>query len=90
MLWWSDSDLVWTDYQVCRSYQTKEFESRKPYLGDYIIVIQLDLENDNSWYQLLPDAKPFNKPSLFKPAELGYITQFPTFEMRCGGMYTPK
>ena len=33
---------------------------------------------------------PFNKPLLFKPTELGHITQFPTFDTRSAGMYTPK
>ena len=32
----------------------------------------------------------FKKPLLFKPAELGHITQFPTFDTRRVGMYTPK
>ena len=33
---------------------------------------------------------PFHKPLLFKPTELGHITQFPTFDTRRPGMYTPK
>ena len=33
---------------------------------------------------------PFKKPLLFKPTELGHITQFPTFDTRRAGMYTPK
>ena len=53
-------------------------------------MFQLDFENDNSWYQLLPDPMPFIKPLLFKPTELGHITQFPTFDTRRAGMYTPK
>ena len=32
---------------------------------------------------------PFNKPLLFKPTELGHITQFPTFDTMRPGMYTP-
>ena len=27
---------------------------------------------------------------MFKPSELGHITQFPTFDTRPAGMYTPK
>ena len=34
--------------------QTYDLASRIPCLGDYTNVCQLDLENDNSWYQLLP------------------------------------
>ena len=33
---------------------------------------------------------PFIKPLLFKPTELGHITQFPTFDTRRAGVYTPK
>ena len=32
----------------------------------------------------------FNKPLLFKPAEPGHTTQFPTFDTRRAGMYAPK
>ena len=67
-----------------------DFASEIPCLGDYTNVFQLDLENDNSWYKLLPDPMPFNKTLLFKPTELGPITQFPTFDTRRAGMYTPK
>ena len=70
--------------------QTYDFASEIPCLGDYTNVFQLDLENDNSWYQLLPDPMLFNKPLLFKPTELGHITQFPTFDSRRAGMSTPK
>ena len=69
---------------------TYDFASEIPCSGDYINVFQLDLENDNSWYQLLPDPMPFNKRLLFNPTELGHITQFPTFDTRRAGMYTPK
>ena len=70
--------------------QTYDFASEIPCLGDYTNVFQLDLENDNSWYQLLPDPMPFNKHLLFKPTELGHFTEFPTFDTRRAGMYAPK
>ena len=76
------------EYPITR--QTYDFASEIPCLGDYTNVFQLDLENDNSWYQLLPDPMPFNEPLLFKPTELGHITQFPTLDTRRAGMYTPK
>ena len=53
-------------------------------------MFQLDLDNDNSWYPLLPDPLPFNEPLLFKPTELAQITQFLTFDTRRAEMYTPK
>ena len=70
--------------------QTYDFASVIPSSGDYTNVFRLHLENDNSWYQPLRDPMPFNKPLLFKPTELGHITQFPTFDIRRAGMYTPK
>ena len=70
--------------------QTYDFAFEIPCLGAYTNVFQLDLENVNSWYQLLPDPMPFNKPFLYKPTELGHITQFPIFDIRRAGMYTPK
>ena len=70
--------------------QTYDLASEKPCLCDYTNVFQLDLENDNSWDQLLPDPILSNKPLLFKPTELGHINQFPTFDKRRAGMYTPK
>ena len=70
--------------------QTYDFASEIPCLGDYTIVFQLDLENGNSWYQLLRDPMPFSKPLLFKLTEVGHITQFSTFDTRRAGMHTPK
>ena len=70
--------------------QTYDFASDIPCLGDYTNVLQLDLEIDNSWYQLLPDLMPFIKPLLFNPIEIGHITQIPNFDTKCAGMYTPK
>ena len=75
-------------YPITR--QTYDFASEITCLGDYTNVFQLDLENDNSWYQHLPDPTPFNKPLLFKPTELGHVTQFPTFDTRRARMYNPK
>ena len=43
------------------SRQTYDFPSEIPCLGDYTNVVQLDLENDISWYQILLDPMPFNK-----------------------------
>ena len=56
--------------------QTNDFASEIPCLNDYTNVFQLDLENDNSWYQLLPDPMPFNKLLLFEPTELGHVLSF--------------
>ena len=74
-------------YPITR--QIYNFASEIPCSGDYTNVFQLDLENDNSWCQPLPEPMPFIKP-LFKPTELGHITQFPTFETRRAEMYTPQ
>ena len=70
--------------------QTYVLASEIPCFGKYANVFQLDLENDISWYQILRDSMPFKEPLLFKPTELGHITQFPTFDTRRAGMRTPK
>ena len=70
--------------------QTYHIASEIPCMADYTIVFQLDLEIDISWYQLSPDPMPFNKPLWLEPTELGHITQFPTFDTRRAGMYSPK
>ena len=70
--------------------QTYGFASKITRLGDYTNKFQLDLENDISWYQLLPDPMPFHKSLLFKRTELGPMTQFPTFDTSRAGRYTPK
>ena len=70
--------------------QTYDFASEILCLGDYTNVFQLDLENDKSWHQLLPDPLPFKKPLLFKPTVFRHITQFHTFDTRRARMYTPK
>ena len=56
------------------THQTYDFASEIACLCDYTNVFQLDLENDNSLYQLLLEPMPFNKTLLFKPIELGHIT----------------
>ena len=61
---WSDSDFVeqTTKFVDPIIRHTYDFASEIPCLSEYTNVIQLDLENENSWYQLLPDPKPFDKP----------------------------
>ena len=44
--------------------QTYYLASEKHCFGDYNNVFQLDVDNDNSWYQILPDHMPFYKPLL--------------------------
>ena len=70
--------------------QTYHVASEKLCLVDYNNVYEVDLKNDNSWCQLLHNPMLFNKLSLFKPTERGQITQFPIFDSKWAGMYTPK
>ena len=67
-----------------------DFVSEFLCLGDHTKVLQLDLDNDDSCYQLLLDPIPPNKFLLFNPTELGHITHFTTFGTSPAGMYTPK
>ena len=70
--------------------QTFNFASEISSLVDNTNVFQPDLENESSCYQFLPDLFPFNLLLLFKPYELGRITQLLTFDTRCAEMYVPK
>ena len=79
-----------TQYVYPITRQRNNFESEIPCLGEYTNVFQLDLENDNSWYQLLPDPMPIDEPLMYKPNELEHISQFLNFDTRRAEMYTPQ
>ena len=40
-------------------------------------LFQLDLDNNNSWYQLMPAPVPFKPPAVFAPQQIGYIQKNP-------------
>ena len=56
--------------------QTYYSASEIPCLGDYTNVFQIDLENDNSCYQLLPDPIPFNKLCCSSQLNLAILLSF--------------
>ena len=70
--------------------QIYDFAPEIPCLAENTSMFQLDLENDNSWYQHLAYPMPFNKPLLFKSTEIGHNTKFPFFDIKSVGIYTPK
>ena len=53
-------------------------------------AFQLDLDDKLSWYQLMPAPIPFKTPLMFAPHDIGHITEFPVYDSRRAGMYTPK
>ena len=58
--------------------------------GGYQNAFQLDVDDEKSWYQLMPAPMPFSSPAIMSPHDIGHITQFPTYDTRRAGMYTPK
>ena len=51
-------------------------------------LFQLDLDNNNSWYQLMPAPVPFKPPAVFAPQQIGYIQKIPDYDSRRAGIYT--
>ena len=38
----------------------------------------------------MPAPIPFKTPLMFAPQDIGHITEFPVYDSRRAGMYTPK
>ena len=72
------------------THQTYNFTAKIHCLGDYTSVFQLDLDNDNSWYNFLPGLMPFIKHLMIKANELGQITHILNSDTRRARMYNPK
>ena len=70
--------------------QTFPFANKIHCVGGYKNAFQLDLDDKLSWYQLMPAPKPFKTPLMFAPQDVGHITDFPVYDSRRAGMYTPK
>ena len=70
--------------------QTFPFANEIHYVGGYKNAFQLDLDDKLSWYQLMPAPIPFKTPLMFAPQDIGHITEFPVYDSRGAGMYTPK
>ena len=70
--------------------QTFPFANEIHCVGGYKKAFQLDLDDKLSWYQLMPAPIPFKTPLMFAPQDIGHITEFPLYDSRRAGMYTPK
>ena len=70
--------------------QTFRFANEIHCVGGYKNAFQLNLDDKLSWYQLMPAPIPFKTPLMFAPQEIGHITEFPVYDSRRAGMYTPK
>ena len=53
-------------------------------------AFQLDLDDKLSWYRIMPALIPFQTTLKFAPQDIGHITEFPVYDSRRAGMYTPK
>ena len=69
---------------------TCPFANELKCFGGYQNAFRLDVEDEKSWYQLMPAPMPFSSPAIMSPDDIGHITQFPTYDTRRAGMYTPQ
>ena len=51
-------------------------------------LFQLDLDNNNSWYLLMPAQVPFKPPAVFAPQKIGHIQEIPDYDTRRAGIFT--
>ena len=51
-------------------------------------LFQLDLDNSNSWYQLMPAPVPFKPDADFAQQQIGYIQKISDYDSRRAGIYT--
>ena len=70
--------------------QTFPFANEIHCVGGHKNAFQLDLDDKLSWYQLMPAPILFKTPLMFAPQDIGHITEFPVYDLRRAGMYTPK
>ncbi len=70
--------------------QTFEFANEITCDGGHQNVFQLDMDFDDSWYQLLPEPTPHKKPNTFAPMEISRITKFADYSTAGAGMFTQQ
>ena len=70
--------------------QTFPFANEVKCVGGYKNAYQLDLDNEKSWYHLMPAPVPFKTPFLFSPLSIGHIINSVGYESQRAGIYTPN
>ena len=70
------------------THQTFLFANEIDSTDTFKILFQLDLDNNNSWYQLMAALVPFKPSAVFAPQQNGYVQKIPDFDSRRAGIYT--
>ena len=58
-------------------------------VGGYKNACQLDIDNDISWYHLMPAPLPLQPPKMFSPRVVSFVPKFISYESQRAGIRTP-
>ena len=58
-------------------------------IGGYKNVYHLDIDNDKSWYHLMPAPVPLQPPKNFSSRVVSSVPKFTGYESQSAGIYTP-
>ena len=70
--------------------QTYPFANEVNCIRGYKKAYQLDIDNDNSWYHLMPALVPLQPPKTFSSRVVSSVPKFTGYESQCAGIYTPN
>ena len=70
--------------------QTYPFANEVDCVGGYKNAYQLDIDNENSWYHLMPAPVPLQPPKIFSSRVISSIPKFTGYESQRAGIYTPN
>ena len=70
--------------------QTYPFANEVNCIGGYKNAYQLDIDNDNSWYHLMPAPVPLQPPKILSSMVVSSVPKFTGYELQRAGIYTPN
>ena len=70
--------------------QTYPIANEAKCVGGYKNAYQLDIDNDNSWYHLMPAPVPLQAPRTFAPKFAGSIPKFTGYKSQRAGFHSPN
>ena len=70
--------------------QTYPFANEVTCIGGYKNAYQLDIEDDKSWYHLMPAPVPLQPPKIFSSRVVSSVPKFTGYESQRAWIYTPN
>ena len=70
--------------------QIYPFANEVDCVGGYKNAYQLDIDNENSWYHLMPAPVLLQQPKIFSSRVISSIPKFTGYESQRAGIYTPN